>query len=125
MGVQSCKIYVKPEEEAAYYVVNKVGTFQNAIVAKYMGIPYFVTGAPDQGHETVDSIHIEMRDPNFTLQAMGVRTAMEGVKGYYPAFDITPPHLVSGVVTDLGIYSPYDLHRYFTDGHIDEHNLVV
>ena len=47
------------------HVVNKVGTFQNAIVAKYMGIPYFVTGAPDQGHETVDSIHIEMRDPNF------------------------------------------------------------
>ena len=107
------------------YVVNKVGTFQNAIVAKYMGIPYFVTGAPDQGHPTVDTVHIEMRDPNFTLQAMGVRTAAEGVKGYYPAFDITPPHLVSGVVTDLGIYSPYDLHRYFTDGHIDEHNLVV
>ena len=107
------------------YVVNKVGTFQNAIVAKYMGIPYFVTGAPDQGHETVDSIHIEMRDPNFTLQAMGVRTAMEGVKGYYPAFDITPPHLVSGVVTDLGIYSPYDLHRYFTDGSIGKDNLVI
>ena len=107
------------------HVVNKVGTFQNAIVAKYMGIPYFVTGAPDQGHPTVDTVHIEMRDPNFTLQAMGVRTAAEGVKGYYPAFDITPPHLVSGVVTDLGIYSPYDLHRYFTDGHIDEHNLVV
>ena len=107
------------------HVVNKVGTFQNAIVAKYMGIPYFVTGAPDQGHETVDSIHIEMRDPNFTLQAMGVRTAMEGVKGYYPAFDITPSHLVSGVVTDLGIYSPYDLHRYFTDGSIGKDNLVI
>ena len=107
------------------HVVNKVGTFQNAIVAKYMGIPYFVTGAPDQGHDTVDSIHIEMRDPNFTLQAMGVRTAMEGVKGYYPAFDITPPHLVSGVVTDLGIYSPYDLHRYFENGSIGKDNLVI
>lgn len=107
------------------HVVNKVGTFQNAISAKYMGIPYFVTGAPDQGHPTVDTVHIEMRDPNFTLQAMGVRTAAEGVKGYYPAFDITPPHLVSGVVTDLGIYSPYDLHRYFTDGNIDEKNLVI
>ena len=107
------------------HVVNKVGTFQNAIVAKYMGIPYFVTGAPDQGHPTVDTVHIEMRDPNFTLQAMGVRTAAEGVKGYYPAFDITPPHLVSGVVTDLGIYSPYDLHRYFTDGSIGRDNLVI
>ena len=107
------------------HVVNKVGTFQNAIVAKYMKIPYFVTGAPDQGHPTVDTVHIEMRDGDFTLQAMGVRTAAEGVKGYYPAFDVTPPHLVSGVVTDLGIYSPYDLHRYFKDGNIGSHNLVV
>lgn len=107
------------------HVVNKVGTFQNAIVAKYMGIPYFVTGAPDQGHPTVDTIHIELRDPNFTLQAMGVRTAAEGVKGYYPAFDITPPHLVSGVVTDRGIFSPYDLPRYFADGSIGKDNLVV
>lgn len=107
------------------HVVNKVGTFQNAIVAKYMGIPYFVTGAPDQGHPTVDTIHIELRDPDFTLQAMGVRTAAEGVKGYYPAFDITPPHLVSGVVTDRGIFSPYDLHRYFADGSIGKDNLVV
>ena len=95
------------------HVVNKVGTYQLAIVAKYMQVPYFVTGTPDPGHPTVDTVHIEMRDPNFTLQAMGVRTAAEGVKGYYPAFDITPPHLVSGVVTDQGILAPYDLNRYF------------
>ena len=107
------------------YVVNKVGTFQNAIVARHFGIPYYATGAPDQGHPTVDTVHIEMRDPNFTLQAMGVRTAAEGVKGYYPAFDITPPELVSGVVTDLGIYSPYELGKYFTDGNIEKDNLVV
>lgn len=98
------------------YVVNKVGTFQIAIVAKYKGVPYFVTGAPDPGHPTIDTVHIEMRDPEFVLQAMGVRTAAEGVKGYYPSFDITPPHLVSGVVTDTGIYAPYDLKRYFTAG---------
>ncbi len=98
------------------YVVNKVGTFQIAIVAKYMGVPYFVTGAPDPGHPTIDTVTIEMRDPEFVLQAMGTRTAAQGVKGYYPSFDITPPHLVSGVVTDCGIYSPYDLPRYFKNG---------
>jgi len=98
------------------HVVNKVGTFQIAIVAKYMGIPYFVTGAPDPGHPTVDTVTIEMRDPEFVLQAMGTRTAAQGVKGYYPSFDITPPHLVSSIVTDNGIYSPYDLPRYFKDG---------
>lgn len=98
------------------YVVNKVGTFQIAIVAKYMGVPYFVTGAPDPGHPTIDTVTIELRDPEFVLQAMGTRTAAQGVKGYYPSFDITPPHLVSGVVTDCGIYSPYDLPRYFKNG---------
>ena len=106
------------------HVVNKVGTFQIAIVAKYMGIPYFVTGAPDGGHPTVDTINLEMRDPDFTLQAMGVKTAADGVKGYYPAFDITPPHLISGCVTDLGIYSPYDLQRYFQNGS-GEYGVVV
>lgn len=103
------------------HVVNKVGTFQIALVAKYMGIPYFVTGAPDREHETIDTVEIEFRDPEFALQAMGVRTACEGVKGYYPAFDITPPHLVSGVVTDQGVYSPYDLKRYFRSGSTGEY----
>ncbi len=98
------------------HVVNKVGTFQIAIAAKYMGIPYFVSGAPDRGHATIDSITIEERDQKYVLEAMGVRTAMEGVKGFYPTFDATPPHLVSGVVTDKGIFSPYDLQRYFADG---------
>ena len=103
------------------HVINKVGTFQIAIVAKYMGIPYFVTGAPDKGHPTVDTVTIEMRDPEFVLQAMGVRTACQGVKGYYPSFDITPPHLVSGCVTENGIYSPYDLRRYFEAGGLGEY----
>jgi len=97
------------------HVVNKVGTFQIAIVAKYFGIPYFVTGAPDKGHDTIATVTIEERDPELCLEAMSVRTAMDGVKGYYPSFDVTPPHLVSGVVTDRGIFSPYDLHNYFKD----------
>ena len=95
------------------HVVNKVGTFQIAIVARYMGIPYYVTGAPDIGHPNRASVTIEMRDPDYVLQAMGVRTACDGVKGYYPSFDITPPELVSGVVTDRGVYAANDLQRYF------------
>ena len=97
------------------HIVNKVGTFQIAIAAKYMGIPYFVTGSPDPAHPTVNSVEIEMRDPAFVLQAMGIPTTCPGVKGYYPAFDITPPHLVSGVVTEKGIFAPYDLKAFFYD----------
>ncbi|MDO4492669.1 MAG: s-methyl-5-thioribose-1-phosphate isomerase [Clostridia bacterium] len=107
------------------HVVNKVGTFQLGIVAKYMGVPMFVTGAPDPGHPTVDTINIEMRDPEFPLQAMGVRTAAEGVKGWYPSFDITPPHLISGIVTDRGIFAPYDLKRYFADEPMGRFEMIV
>ena len=100
------------------HVVNKIGTFQTAIVAKHFGVPYYVTGAPDFAHPTIDTVKIEFRDPEFTLQAMGVRTAAEGVKGYYPSFDITPPELVTGVATPEGIFSPYELDKYVkaTDG---------
>lgn len=95
------------------YVVNKVGTFQIALAADHWGIPYFVTGAPNPNHPHIQSVKIEERDPDFVLTAMGVRTVMDGVKGYYPAFDITPPHLCDGVVTHKGIYSPFDLESFF------------
>jgi methylthioribose-1-phosphate isomerase len=94
------------------HVINKVGTYQIAICAKYHGVPYYVTGSPDKGHPTVESVKIEMRDPDFVLQAMGTPTANQNVNGYYPAFDITPPELVTGVVTDQGVLSPYRLDEY-------------
>ncbi|MBQ6000669.1 MAG: S-methyl-5-thioribose-1-phosphate isomerase [Clostridia bacterium] len=98
------------------HIVNKIGTFQIALCAHYHGIPYFVTGAPDQKHESAESIVIEQRDGDLVMDALGTRTTKEGVKGFYPAFDITPPTLVSGVATDKGMFSPYDLHRYYADG---------
>ena len=107
------------------HVVNKIGTFQIAIVTKYMGIPMFVTGTPDKGHPDASSVRIEMRDPEFPLQAMGIRTAVQGVCGWYPSFDMTPPHLISGIVTDRGIYSPYDLKRYFEQGDLGQYEMVV
>ena len=98
------------------YVVNKVGTLGIAICAKYFGTKTFVTGDPDKFHKAIDDVKIEMRDPKFSLEAMGVRTAPKGVKGYYPAFDITPPSLITGIVTDIGIYDPLNLNSYFLDG---------
>ena len=100
------------------YVFNKVGTSQIAICANYFGVPVYVSGAPDIGHPTWDTVTIEMRDPEFSLQAMGVRTAKKdsGVKGYYPAFDMTPPSLITGIVTNKGIFKPNELFHYFDDG---------
>jgi len=95
------------------HVVNKIGTFQIALSAMYRGIPYFVTGIPNQAHLTADSVEIEMRDPELVLESLGQKHTMKGVKGFYPAFDITPPELVTGVVTDRGVFAADKLDRYF------------
>lgn len=95
------------------YVVNKIGTFQIALAANYWGVPYFVTGTPNISHPTIDTVTIEERDPALVVDSLGMRTAMDGVKGYYPAFDITPPRFCSGVVTDKGIYAPLNLQSYY------------
>ena len=104
-------------------VINKIGTYQIAIAAKYHNIPYYVTGAPYKMHLSANDVEIELRDPEFTLQAMGVRTAAKGVRGYYPAFDITPPELVSGVVTNKGVFAPNHLNEYFSDN--DKPELII
>ena len=95
------------------YVVNKVGTFQIALACSYWGIPYFVTGTPNLSHPTIDTVEIEERDPDLAMDSLGTRTTLAGVAGYYPAFDITPPKLCDGVVTDKGIFAPYRLGAYY------------
>jgi len=95
------------------YVVNKVGTFQIALAANYWGIPYYVTGTPNLAHPTIDTVTIEERDPALVMDALGTKTTMDGVKGFYPAFDITPPSLCDGVVTDKGIFPAFDLAAYY------------
>lgn len=93
-------------------IVNKVGTLQIAVCAKYFGIPYFVTGIPDEG-KYLENIVIEERSFEEVISCNGIRNTLEGVEGYYPAFDITPPELISAVITDQGIYSPYNLKEYY------------
>lgn len=96
------------------HVVNKVGTFQNAISAHYHGVPFFVfSWGPDKLKPNRSSIEIEERNPAEMKSCRGTPTTIAEIDAYYPAFDITPPHLVAGIITQYGILSPYDLHRYF------------
>ena len=94
------------------HVVNKIGTYEIALAAHQHGVPFYVLGTPSAQNPTIDTVEIEERDPDEVLHAMGVRTAKEGVRGYYPAFDITPPQLVGAVITERGIFSPYDLGKF-------------
>lgn len=97
------------------HIVNKIGTFQVAMFADYYKIPYYATGTPDPSHKGISTVIIEERDPEQVTHSLGQKIVMDGVKGYYPAFDITPPELVGGIVTDKGIYLPENLNNYFTD----------
>ncbi len=95
------------------HIANKIGTFQIAILADHFAIPYYVTGIPDREKRTKDDILIEMRDPSQVLCYRGIPNTLPGVKAIYPSFDVVPPHLISGVVTDKGVYVPYLLDHYF------------
>ena len=95
------------------HIANKIGTFQIAILAKTFGVPYYVTGIPDRDKHGRDDIVIEMRDPEQVLRYRGIPNCLPQVRAIYPSFDVVPPHLISGVVTDKGVYVPYLLDRYF------------
>lgn len=95
------------------HVANKVGTHQIALVARQFKVPFYVTGMPDGEKKAKDDIVIELRDPSLVL---GEHTA-RGVKAIYPSFDITPPELITGFVTDKGLYKPSDLKEYLETDH--------
>ena len=101
------------------HIANKVGTLQMAILAGYFHIPYYVTGIPDRDKMSEKDIVIEMRDPEEVLRYRGIPNCLPQVKAVYPAFDVVPPALISGVVTDRGLYAPSGLERYF-EGEVRE-----
>jgi len=89
-------------------VANKVGTYGLAILASEHDVPFYVA-APvstfDLNIATGDQIPIEERSGDEITCGFGKRTAPEGVKTYSPAFDVTPGHHLTGIITELGIIS--------------------
>jgi methylthioribose-1-phosphate isomerase len=92
-------------------VANKIGTYGVALLAKAHQIPFYVAcplSTVDPKTPQGKDIEIEERDPSEVTGFMGVSTAPVGAKVYNPAFDVTPHHLVSGVITEKGlIRAPY------------------
>lgn len=93
------------------YVANKVGTYPLALVAKEHGVPFYVaapTSTFDLSIDRGEEIPIEVRPSEEVTTIFGHRIAPEGVKALYYAFDITPPKLITGIITEKGIiYPPY------------------
>ena len=97
-------------------VANKVGTFQLALAAGYHHLPFFVLGygGPDTKTQRGEEIRVEVRDPEEVLRFQGVRITGDRVAGFYPAFDLTPPQLVTAVITDRGILQSRDIGSYWS-----------
>jgi methylthioribose-1-phosphate isomerase len=92
---------------ASGHVINKVGTLQLAIAARHFGLPYIaMVGRPDFTAKGPEDVEMEFRDPEETLHCLGHRTATPLAQGWYPAFDVTPPELVTNITTNYGIFAP-------------------
>lgn len=102
-------------------VCNKIGTYLKALAANDNQIPFYAavpSPTVDWGIK-LDAIAIEHRHPDELryitgLTATGlqkVQVMPEGSAVLNPAFDITPARLVTGIITERGIYSPAELYR--------------
>ena len=93
---------------------NKIGTFDKAIVAKHMGIPFYVA-APistfDFSMESGEEIVIEQRSEEEVTMVGDIRIAPVGSKALNPAFDVTPAELVTGFITEVGILRPDEISK--------------
>lgn len=96
------------------HVINKVGTLQIAIAARHFGIPYIaMVPAPDRHAATPDQVPMEERDGRESLMCLGQPTATPLARGWYPAFDVTPPEFVGAIATGEGVFAADALRAHF------------
>ncbi|MEV6943332.1 S-methyl-5-thioribose-1-phosphate isomerase [Streptomyces sp. NPDC051172] len=103
-------------------VANKVGSYPLAVLARYHHVPFIVV-APlttvDPDTPDGASIEVEQRPGHEVTEVTapqvpvagaeaggGVPVAPLGTQAYNPAFDVTPPELVTAIVTEEGAVSP-------------------
>jgi methylthioribose-1-phosphate isomerase len=90
------------------HVYNKIGTYQIAIMANIHKIPFYVA-APISTFDlksSISEIKIEDRSPDEITKIKNIFIAPKGINTINPAFDITPPNLITGIITELGLLEP-------------------
>jgi len=93
------------------HVFNKIGTYQVATMAKQHNIPFYVA-APLSTFDlksNPENVVIEQRKASEVTGIGDTKTAPDGIGVINPAFDMTPPELISGIITENGIAkSPFE-----------------
>lgn len=99
-------------------VANKIGTYMLSLAAREHGVPMYVAAPEstfDMNCPTGREIPIENRPEEEVLMAQGVdsqgqehliRIATAGVGANNPAFDVTPNHLITGIISEKGLWKP-------------------
>ena len=99
---------------------NKIGTYLKALAARDTGVPFYValpSSTIDRSVPDGSAIPIEERSPDEVryLDGLGpngparVLVVPEGSPARNPAFDVTPARLVTGFITEAGVFSPDEL----------------
>ena len=90
-------------------VANKVGTYGLAVLARQHDLPFAVVAPAstvDFGTPGGAAIEIEYRAASEVIAIGGQLTAPAGTEAYNPAFDVTPPGLITAIVTEHGVIQP-------------------
>ena len=87
------------------HVFNKIGTYQVALLAKHHNVPFYVA-APLSTFDlssNPEDVVIEQRKSSEVTGIGEKKTAPNDINVINPAFDITPPELISGIITENGV----------------------
>jgi len=90
------------------HVFNKIGTYQVATMAKQHGIPFYVAAplSTIDMETNFEDVIIEMRKGSEVTGIGEKKTAPNDINVINPAFDLTPPEFISGIITEKGIAKP-------------------
>ncbi|MGB9959620.1 MAG: S-methyl-5-thioribose-1-phosphate isomerase [Candidatus Bathyarchaeales archaeon] len=105
------KVVVGADRIVQDAVINKIGTYQIAVLAKEHGIPFYVAAPKstfDLGHKAAEIV-IEERSPEEVTFIGSEHIAPEGVEALNPAFDITPLKYVTAIICEEGVIYKEDL----------------
>jgi methylthioribose-1-phosphate isomerase len=108
------KVIVGADRIVRDAVINKIGTFTVAVLAKVHKIPFYVAAPKstfDQGH-TAGQVVIEERKPEEITHIGNQRIAPQGIDVLNPAFDVTPLEYVSAIICETGILRRKDLKNF-------------
>ncbi len=99
-------------------VANKIGTFMLALIARNFNVPFYVVAPSstiDPECPDGDHIPIEQRDAGEVVNVRGCQIAPRGANALNFAFDVTPSELITGIVTEKGVFKPHEVIKAVSD----------